>query len=63
MKYTDAVVRTLIAKKHLFKGEENYFTDSLLYQDSLETSNDPSPEDQDSSNKIDTEPEPEEDCL
>ena len=44
MKYTDesGEVRTLIAEKHPFKGVENYFTDSVLYQDSLETTNDPS---------------------
>jgi len=38
MKYTDGdeKVRTLIAKGHPFKGEENYFIDSLLYLDSLE---------------------------
>src|SRR3954470_17503669 len=35
MKYVDAQgqVRTLVAKQHLFKGVENYFTDALLYQD------------------------------
>jgi len=33
----DGKLRTLIAKRHPFKGVENYFTDSLLYQDSLET--------------------------
>ena len=33
MKYIDGSekVRTLIAKRHPFKGVENYFTDSLLY--------------------------------
>ena len=33
MKYVDEDenVRTLIAERHLFKGVENYFTDSLLY--------------------------------
>jgi len=39
MKYIDddGKLRMLIAEKHLFKGVENYFIDSLLYQDSLET--------------------------
>ena len=38
MKYVgrDEKVRTLIAERHLFKGVKNSFTDSLLYQDSLE---------------------------
>ena len=37
MKYVgeDEKVRTLIAKRYSFKGVENYFTDFLLYQDSL----------------------------
>ena len=37
MKYADGRgrVKTLIAKKHPLKGVENYFTDSLPYQDSL----------------------------
>jgi len=30
-------VRMLIAERHPIKGVENYFTDSLLYQDSLKT--------------------------
>jgi len=53
----------LIAEKHPFKGIKNYFTDSLLYQDSLELAEDPTPEDHDSSNEADTEPELEEECL
>jgi len=38
MKYVgeDEKVRTLIAKRHPFKRVENYFSDFLLYQDSLE---------------------------
>jgi len=65
MKYADEddKMRTLIAKKYPFKGVDNYFTDSLLYQDPLEAAKDPSPEDSNSSNKADTEPEPEEECL
>jgi len=42
---------------------DNYFTNSLLYQDPLETAEDPSPEDTDSGNEADIEPEPEEECL
>jgi len=58
MKYTDedGKVRTLIAKRHPFNGVENYFTDCLLYQDSLETNENLLPEDSDSSNEADTEP-------
>ena len=43
----------LIAKRHLFKGVENYFTNSLLYQDSLETDENPQPEELDSGSKAD----------
>ena len=64
MKYVDeeGKVRTLIAERHPFKGVENYFTDCLLYQDSLETDKNPHPEEYDSSNEADTELE-EEECL
>ena len=55
MKYADeGVVKTLIVEKHSFKGIEKYFTDSLFYQDSLETVEDLSPEDPDSGNEADT---------
>jgi len=50
----------LITKRHSFKGVENYFTDSLLYQDSLETDGNSQPEELDSSNEVDDEPETEE---
>ena len=65
MKYTDegGEVRTLISEKHLFKEVENYFTDSLLYQDSLKTDEDPHPENLDSGNEADIELEPEEECF
>jgi len=53
----------IIAEKHPFKGVENYFTDSLLYQDSLETDENIQPEEPESSNEVDTEPEAEEECL
>ena len=56
MKYIDGSgkVRTLIAKRHPFKGVENYFTDSLLYQDSVETDEILQPEEPDSGNEADT---------
>jgi len=59
----DGKVRTLIAEKHPCKGVENYFTDPLLYQDSLETNENPKPEEPDSVNEADIEPEAEEECL
>jgi len=65
MKYTDRdeKVRTLIAERHPFKGVENYFTDSLLYQDSVETDENPQPDDLESCNETDIEPKAEEECL
>ena len=56
MKYIDGSgkVRTLIAERHPFKGVENYFTDSLLYQDSVETNEIPQLEEPDSGNEADT---------
>ena len=53
----------LIAEKHPFKGVENYFIDSLLYQDSLETDENSKTEELDSGNEADVEPEAEEECL
>ena len=41
---------------------ENYFTNSLLYLDSLGTDENPHPEEHDSGNEADTEPK-EEECL
>ena len=55
-------MRTLIAERHPFKGVENYFTDSLLYQDSLEADENPHPEEPDYGSEADTKPE-EEECL
>jgi len=52
----DGKVRTLIVKRHPFKGIENYFTDSLLNQDSLEVDENPHLEEPDSCNEADTEP-------
>ena len=53
MKYIDESekVRTLIAKRHPFKGVENYFMDSLLYQDSLEMNENSQSEEPDSGNE------------
>ena len=64
MKYVggDEKVRTLIAKRHPFKGVQNYFIDSLLYQDSLENDESPYPKEHDFGNEADTEPEMDE-CL
>jgi len=63
MKYAgeDGKVKTLIAERHPFKGVENYFTDSLLYQDSLEVDENPYPK-ENSGNKANMEPE-EDECL
>jgi len=58
----DEKVRTLIAERHPFKGVKNYFTDSLLYQDSLEADENPHPEELNSSNEEDMEIE-EDKCL
>jgi len=44
-------------------GVENYFTHSLLYQDSLETDENLQPEEPYSGNEVDTEPEGDEECL
>jgi len=58
MKYVDGdgKVRTLIAKRHPFKGVENYFTYSLLYYDSLKRDENLQPEELDSDNKADVKP-------
>ena len=58
MKYIDesGKVRTLIVERHPFKGVENYFTDSLLYQDSMEINENLQPVEPDSGNEADTEP-------
>jgi len=59
----EGVVGTLIAEKYSFKGMENYFTNSLFYQDPLEAAKDPSSEDSDSGNETDTELEVEKECF
>jgi len=65
MKYIDGdgKVRTLIAERHPFKRVENYFTDSLLYQDSLEMNENPQLEEPDSGNEANVEPEAEKEYL
>ena len=50
----------LIAERHPFKRLKNYFTDSLFYQDSIETDENPHSEKHDSGNRADTGPEKEE---
>ena len=52
----------MIVERHQFKGVENYFTDSLLDQDSLEVDENPHSEEIDFGSKADTEPE-EDECL
>jgi len=51
----DLVIRTVFAETHTFKGVENYFNDSLLYQDSNDVVKETSPEDLDSGNEGDAE--------
>ena len=65
MKYVDegGGIRTLITEKHPFMRVENYFIDSLLYQNSLEAAENLSPEDPDSSNEVDANPEQKEEYL
>jgi len=64
MKYVggDGKERILIAERHPFKRVKNYFTDSILYQDSLEADGNPHPEELNSGNEADTEPK-EDECL
>ena len=59
----DGKVRPLIAERHPFKGVENYFTDSLLFQDSREMNENPQPEEPDSGNEADIEPKAEEEYF
>lgn len=63
MKYIDkgGRMKTLITNKHPLKGAENYITDSLLYQDSLELGH--PLEELDSGDKTETEPESEVECA
>ena len=52
----------LIVERHPFKNVENYYTDCLFYQDSIEANENPHTEEHDSNNEANTEPE-EEECL
>ena len=56
MKYVDPddKIKTVVAEKQPFKGVENYFTDSLLYQDD-DSEEEPPVEESDSGNEADTE--------
>jgi len=58
-KYVDdnAMVQTVFAKKKPFKGVENYFIDALLYQKSNKIAKKLLPEDVDSGNEANSEPE------
>ena len=51
------MVRTIFAKTQPFKGTENYFTDSLLYQETNKVKNETLSDDIDSGNKADFESE------
>lgn len=63
MKYVDkgGRLRSLITDKQSLNGVENYFTNSLLYRDSLEAN--PQSEEQDSGIEMDTESESEDECT
>jgi len=50
-------VRTVFAEKQPFKGVENYFSYALLYQEANKVAKEPLPEDVDSGNEADSEPE------
>ena len=56
----DTVVQTIFAEVQPFKGVENYFTDSLLYQEDIEPLKQSLPDDIDSGNEAD--PKSEEDA-
>ena len=49
------VVRTVFAEVQPFKGVENYFTDSLLYQEDIEPLKQSLPDDLDSGKETDSE--------
>ena len=51
----DALVQTVFAEVQPFKGVENYFTDSLLYQEDIEPLKQSLPDDLDSGNETDSE--------
>jgi len=49
------MVRTMFAETQPFKGVENYFTDSLLYQDTSKVTKEPLPDDINSDSEADSE--------
>ena len=51
------MIRTMFAEAQSFKGVENYFTDSLLYQETSKITNEPLPYDIDSDNDWNSESE------
>ena len=55
-------MRILIVERYPFKGIKNNFIDSLLYQDFLEIDENPHPDEPDSGNEADKQPE-EDECL
>jgi len=60
---TSIITRTLGTEDYTsVQGVKNYFTDSLFYQDSLETNENLYQEDLDSGNEADTKPKAEEKC-
>ena len=50
----DDVIRTVFAEVQQFKGMKNYFTDSLLYQEDIESLKQSLPDDIDSGNEADS---------
>ena len=53
----NATVRTIFAEKQPFKGVENYFTEAFLYQEANKIAKKSLPEDINSGNEADSEPE------
>ena len=51
------MVQTVFAERQPFKRVENYFTDTLLYQEANKVSKESLPEDDDSGNEADSESE------
>ena len=49
------MIRTVFAEMQLFKGVENYFTDSLLYKENGKVIKKSLPDDIDSGNEVDSE--------
>ena len=50
----NVIVRTVFAKVQPLKGVENYFTDSLIYQEGIEPLKQSLPDDFDSGNEADS---------